>query len=200
MDTTIWIEDNYNILFLTGKPDYDEYYKDTVYKDAEIIFKTNNYDNELAVIRENIRKGFKPNDLIKIESFRKPTFNYLTRSYPYDKEIVIEFRQFRRTGSEEPRGITDVKFNVIFKTKFNEIICTIPDCIYTFNRPIKCTATATTTHLNLYGSGYAYSFKYNSGNALGYDLLNSYMKSNIDFKTEADIISIVFEDDEVLNK
>lgn len=195
LDKTIWEKENYYIEFITDYPVYDEYFKDSVYNKAFILFKTSNYENELAVLKENVRKTLKPNDLIKIENIKKPTFKILGNSYPYDREINVRFGRINRTGIEETRGITDIKFDIIFKTKFDEHICTIPNCIFAFEKPIKPFGENVLVNF----SGFSYSSKYISGKDMNYEVLRSYLQKDIDFKVEADIKSVVFEDEEVLN-
>ncbi|MCP4551604.1 MAG: hypothetical protein GY834_06095 [Bacteroidetes bacterium] len=108
----IWTFNNMTVELLRKPFYYDKCFKDTVYPSAHIVYKMNEFDKEMNRIQEDIRKNFRPNDLISIE-FKKPIFKELMKSHynGQEYELFQPINRITRKGPEDKRlGVYD-KFN-----------------------------------------------------------------------------------------
>lgn len=180
---------------------YDSCFKDTMYRAAHIVYKMTDYDRELERVQNEIRRSFKPNDLMSFE-FKEPVITYIKKDW-YGKtfELYQPLGDISRQGPEEKRLVTDVKFDIIYLNKFNEEVARIRNCIYDFKNGLG--PGKTIPYYGLFGSTKGYTIEYNTyykDNA-GYEYIREHIDS-YKWGGKGKIISktkkVVFEDGAVL--
>lgn len=154
-----------------------------------ILFLVKDYKNKLALEKERIRLTLKPKDIITTSYIDRPKFSVL--SYNVHK-IELTIPMIQRRGVEEPRGVSDIKFDVIFKNQFKEEVGRIENFVLHFDKPINGYEPYQQPM-----NGYAFYVNYNPFSQDGRQF--TFIRDNIkNITPEFDIKKIVFEDGQVL--
>jgi hypothetical protein len=186
----IWHLDNYYIEFNRKKDKTDTLY----YTDAFIRYVSNSAKDEIISISDSIRKTLKPHDMLHI-GLKYPSWKE-TNKYYYDKEFTLKITDIHRKDIEEPRAITDVKYHIVFKDRFNDEICKYENLKLNLTNPVK-------PHNGLYDSNnndFTFTYKYNSNSSKFKDLDRLQNLKSSEYKILADIVSIILDDGTVIDE
>lgn len=184
-----WELDDMDIEFHRGPYQFVKCIPDTFYRRAYLIFKVKDFDAEIRKINEYILKNERPNDLLNIV-FNKPTFTTGIKNQLPAIQLFQTFSRIERKVPEEKRAVTAVKFDIVYKNKFNEEVYRIKNCEYEFDNGLKYpTGLIMSTSFGYQNIAYQFNEKYDA-------IIN--LKNMDGVKVDADISKIVFGDETVL--
>lgn len=120
--TYIWIEKNYKISFYIPKPGrIDVNASELYYDNAEIKYSSLDYDENLFAIKEEIRRGLAPSDIVEIW-LKNP--NWIQSAQPNTSKGIFDFHydidMARKIAPEEGRAVKAVKFDIVFLDSFKD--------------------------------------------------------------------------------
>jgi hypothetical protein len=186
--TDSWELDKFDMEFHRRAPFYSECYNDTMYPAAHIVFKMKGHDDALNSIKKSIKDKFRPNDLIDIK-FTSPSISSVGNGM-----YILEqpFKSVRRKGPEEDRGITGVKFDIVYQNNFKEEILRIDNCIYEIKQGL-----FPSDAISSFGSLGNYKIYCRQGEQLNYLMNNIKEFPSSRLSIRIDVRKIVFTDGEV---
>lgn len=199
---SFWKKDKFDLEFyktyLKKKLNYDSL---KVYNEgAYISYKMKGHSSELAKIKDSIRKSLTPNDLISIKVSNPKWVDVDLNLYQGCNTLFqIEYGKIKRKDLEEPRSISEIRFDIVISDSFNKELLKILNVTQQLEKPLReekngvyynVTATNSKVFNRVYNSNWENSFETENARI--------YSKSN-KIKAFADIKSVVFEDGEVLN-
>lgn len=175
----------------------DEHVFGKHYNNVAATFRMRGYHEEYAREKEEARRRLKPSDLVKIPHLEQPEFGedtYWNGEYVGPHRIfAVEFNTFKRDFDEEPRGITDVQFAIAIKSRFDEELCRLSNCEYSFDEPLRHGESK----IMLWGGAFRCETRYQTNTEIGLPFERARIKGG-PFKVEAVIKKVVFEDGEIL--
>lgn len=120
--TYIWKEKNYTISFYVPEPErIDVNSSELYYDNAEIKYSSVDYDENLFAIKEEIRRGLTPSDIVEIW-LKNP--NWIQSAHPNTYNGIFDFHydidMARKIAPEEGRAVKAVKFDIVFLDSFKD--------------------------------------------------------------------------------
>lgn len=189
--TYVWKEDKFDIsIYLPPHENTESTNNEPSYSDASITYSVKDYEEQLTKIEDSVRKTLKAPDIVELY-IAKPEWEnsgYSTK-FTYNingiRRTAIASRIFRKT-------ILAVKYDIVIKDIYNDIIARIPDASFELDSPLEKEYSALSF-------SYKGGFIYNNNN----EMANQYNNAKImaergAIKIEADITAVVFKNGSVL--
>jgi len=191
-----WLTEKFDIILYVDRPnsrsskdfeiDFLFYPSQKSRKESYLLLVGKDYKKRIKEVREAQRKRLRPNDLITTNFINKPKFESINSN---QNRIKVQIPGFVRHFSEEPRSVTDLKFNVIFKNQFNEVLGTMENCTFHFPQKLP--------YNRMLDIPIDYYVDYNiySSQGKSFELIRNNVQT---IKCEMDVKKIVFDDGNVL--
>ncbi|MFD2517059.1 hypothetical protein [Salinimicrobium flavum] len=191
--TYVWYEQDYNIEFYLPEYEDNEYTGNIPsYKGASITYSITNYKKELKKIKDSIRKGMKAKDIVEI-ALDGPIWEEDQSFTIFSFRIKDIYRTKLASQVGGFKDITALKYDIIVKNLFDEVLARFEDAIFELPTPMGESVGGYNYHnvggALTYGNGYEKSDEYNAAKI--------FANSNT-VKLVADIKAIVLGDGQII--